>query len=77
MTPITRELARFAVNSRFDAMPPNVRHEGLRAFVNFVGCAAGGAKEEVVTKIKESKGPGSLLLSNMRTCHARIQLNGA
>jgi len=49
MTPITRELARFAVNSTFEAMPQNVRHEGLRAFVNFVGCAAGGVKEAAVT----------------------------
>ncbi len=54
MTPITRELARFAVNSTFDAMPPAVQHEGLRAFVNFVGCAAGGATEEVVSKMIET-----------------------
>ncbi len=51
MIPITRELARFAVNSTFEAMPQNVQHEGLRAFVNFVGCAAGGATEEVVSKM--------------------------
>lgn len=54
MTPITRELARFAVNSTFDSMPQNVQHEGLRAFVNFVGCAAGGAQEDVVTKMIEA-----------------------
>ncbi len=54
MTPITRELARFAVNSTFDAMPAAVQHEGLRALVNFVGCAAGGASEEVVSKMIET-----------------------
>ena len=54
MTPITRELARFAVNSKFAAMPRHVQHEGLRAFVNFVGCAAGGVTEEVVTKMIET-----------------------
>ena len=54
MNNITRELARFAVNSTFEAMPQNVRHEGLRAFVNFVGCAAGGATEEVVSKMIET-----------------------
>ena len=50
----TRELARFAVNSRFDDLPQNVRHEGLRAFVNYVGCAAGGANEPVCLKMIET-----------------------
>ena len=47
MNNITRELARFAVNSTYDSLPKNVQHEGLRAFVNYVGCAAGGANEPV------------------------------
>ena len=54
MNPITRELARFAVQSTWDAMPQNVQHEGVRAFVNFVGCAAGGAQEECVLKMIET-----------------------
>lgn len=51
MTHITREIARFAVNTHFDALPANVQHEGLRAFVNYVGCAAGGANEPVCQKM--------------------------
>ena len=54
MQNITRELARFAVNTTFDAMPHNVQHEGLRAFINYVGCAAGGANEPVCLKMLET-----------------------
>ncbi len=45
MPPITRHLARYAVGSRYEDLPPEVRHEGLRAFVNYIGCAAGGSHE--------------------------------
>lgn len=48
MVPITRILARYAASSRYEALPPAVQHEGVRAFVNWVGCAAGGAREDVV-----------------------------
>ena len=54
MTPITREIARFAVNTHFDDLPAKVQHEGLRAFVNYVGCAAGGASEPVCLKMLET-----------------------
>lgn len=53
---ITRELARFAVKTHYDALPPKVRHEGVRAFTNFLGCAAGGAPEPVCAKMIESIG---------------------
>jgi 2-methylcitrate dehydratase PrpD len=56
MTPITRELARFAVNTTFDTLPEKVRHEGVRAFANFIGCAAGGATEPVCAKMIETIG---------------------
>lgn len=51
MTAITRTLARYAAASRFDALPAAVKHEGLRAFINFVGCAAGAASEDVVERM--------------------------
>ncbi len=51
MTGTTRTLARYAVQSRFDTLPAAVSHEGLRAFVNFIGCAAGGAREEAVERM--------------------------
>ena len=50
MTAVTRILARYAVESSFDALPPSVQHEGVRAFTNFVGCAAGASREEVVAR---------------------------
>jgi len=50
MAEITRMLAQYAASSRFEDLPGPVRHEGARAFVNFVGCAAGGAREEVVER---------------------------
>lgn len=39
----TRRLARFVHRSRWSEVPAAVQHEGLRAFVNWVGCAHGGA----------------------------------
>lgn len=53
MSPVTRTLARYAASSRFEAFPPEVQHEGVRAFVNWVGCAAGGAAEEVVDRMMD------------------------
>lgn len=39
----TRQLARFVHASRWSGLPAPVRHEAVRAFVNWVGCAIGGA----------------------------------
>jgi len=39
----TRRLARFVLESRWTDLPVAVRHEAVRAFVNWVGCAHGGA----------------------------------
>ena len=51
MRRITRELARYVHTSRFDALPLAVRREGVRAFVNWVGCAAGGSREANVAHV--------------------------
>lgn len=48
MKDITRILSRYVCASRFEDLPAAVRHEGVRAFVNYVGCAAGGSREEDV-----------------------------
>jgi len=48
LSAVTRILSRYACASRFDDLPAAVRHEGVRAFVNYVGCAAGGAYEDDV-----------------------------
>ena len=37
MAAVTRILARYAVESRFEDLPEAVRHEGERAFVDSLG----------------------------------------
>ena len=44
----TRALADYLVLSRLEDIPADVRHEALRALVNYVGCALGGANEAAV-----------------------------
>jgi 2-methylcitrate dehydratase PrpD len=50
MTGITRALARFAVDSTYATLPAHICHEGVRAFVNWVGCAAGGSQEDAIQR---------------------------
>ncbi|HEV7803137.1 MAG TPA: MmgE/PrpD family protein, partial [Burkholderiales bacterium] len=47
-TGITRELARFVVESRWITIPEAIRHEGRRALLNWAGCALGGCRDETV-----------------------------
>ncbi len=44
----TRALADYLVSARLEDVPADVRHEALRALVNYVGCALGGAPEAAV-----------------------------
>ena len=39
----TRILADFLATTRWDSMAPGLRHEAVRSFVNWLGCAVGGA----------------------------------
>jgi 2-methylcitrate dehydratase PrpD len=45
---VTKTLAQFVAGSRWDAIPPEVRQEGVRGLLNFVGCALGGAHDEAM-----------------------------
>ena len=45
---ITRELARYATQSRFATLPDDVKAEAARAFLNWMGCVLGGAREPAV-----------------------------
>src|SRR5918996_2305421 len=45
---ITRTLARFIVNSRYDAIPQPIRHEASRALLNWLGCAIGASHHETI-----------------------------
>lgn len=44
----TQRLAEFIAGSRWEDIPENVRREGVRSLLNFVGCALGGAQDEAV-----------------------------
>src|SRR3954447_856754 len=45
---VTDRLAQFVASSRWDDIPAEVRHEGVRGLLNFVGCALGGARDEAM-----------------------------
>src|ERR1043166_6508049 len=45
---ITRLFARYVVESRYESIPPDVRHEAARALLNCLGCALGAARHETV-----------------------------
>ncbi len=48
MTEVTRELARWVVGSKFDAIPASVRQSGVRSMLNWMGCAVGGSRHETI-----------------------------
>lgn len=48
-TGVTRVLARYIVESRYEDLPHQVIHEACRAMLNWVGCAVGGSQHETVT----------------------------
>ncbi len=48
---ITGTLARFAVESRWSAIPAAVQREASRATINWLGCALGGCRDETVERL--------------------------
>jgi 2-methylcitrate dehydratase PrpD len=46
--PVTRMLARYIVNARYDDLPAKVRKEATRTLLNWVGVAVGGSHTETV-----------------------------
>lgn len=44
----TQSLARFIVESRFEALPETLRHAGRRSILNHIGCALGVARDPAV-----------------------------
>ncbi len=45
---VTSALAEWIVGAKHDDIPQDVRQEGVRTFVNWLGCAVGGARHETV-----------------------------
>ena len=56
---VTAPLADWIVEQDATAIPPAVRREGLRTFVNWVGCAIGGASHETVDRALAATTPFS------------------
>jgi len=56
---VTRELARYIVQARYDDLPAAVRKEGLRTLVNWVGVAVGGSHHETIDKAVAALAPFS------------------
>src|SRR4051795_12222115 len=45
---VTDRLAQFVAGSQWEGIPLDVRREGVRGLLNFVGCALGGARDEAM-----------------------------
>jgi len=45
---VTRTLAQYVVAARESEIPPEVNREAVRSFVNWLGCAVGGARHETM-----------------------------
>jgi 2-methylcitrate dehydratase PrpD len=54
---VTRELARYVVQARYEDLPAAVRKEGLRTLVNWVGVAVGGSHHETIDKAVAALAP--------------------
>ncbi|RFC69369.1 MULTISPECIES: MmgE/PrpD family protein [Mesorhizobium] len=49
-TAVTQQLAAWTVGMKFKDIPASVRAEGVRTFVNWLGCAVGGSDHETVDR---------------------------
>src|SRR5262245_20856391 len=45
---VTRSIARYAIATRPDELPPAVRQEACRTLLNWVGCAVGGSRHQTL-----------------------------
>src|SRR4051794_15318410 len=45
---VTDRLAQFVAGFPWQDIPPEVRREGMRGLLNFIGCALGGARDEAM-----------------------------
>ena len=58
-TGATWQLARFAAQARLADLPPAVRDQGVRAFVNWAGCVLGATNHDAVVKVRDALAPYS------------------
>jgi 2-methylcitrate dehydratase PrpD len=67
---ITRTLAHYLVSASYDDLPANVRKEGVRTLLNWVGVAVGGSRHQTVdiavSALAPFSGPGQASLLGRR-----------
>lgn len=56
---VTRTLARYLVQSRYEDVPAPIRHEAARALLNWLGCAIGAARHETIDRMIAALAPFS------------------
>jgi 2-methylcitrate dehydratase PrpD len=56
---VTRTLARYVVEARYEQLPANVRKEGVRTLLNWVGVAIGGSHHQTVEIASSALAPFS------------------
>jgi 2-methylcitrate dehydratase PrpD len=56
---VTQTLARYIVNARYEDLPANVKKEGTRTLLNWVGVAVGGSRHETVDRAVAALAPFS------------------
>src|SRR5690242_14223447 len=56
---VTHTLANYIVSARADDIPANVRREGRRTLLNYVGVAVGGSRHETVDRALKAISPFS------------------
>lgn len=67
---VTKILARYVVSARYEDLPANVRKEGIRTLVNWVGVAVGGSHHETINitvdALKPFSGPSQASILGRR-----------
>jgi 2-methylcitrate dehydratase PrpD len=53
----TQQLARFISSSCWDDLPAHIRHEGRRAFLNWLGCGLGGSLHDTTNLLLAALAP--------------------
>ena len=57
---VTRKLAHYIVTASYDDLPANVRKEGVRTLLNWVGVAIGGSHHQTVDIAVSALAPFSI-----------------
>jgi len=67
---VTKTLAQYVVDSRYEDLPKDVRHEASRALLNLCGCSIGGAShatvENALGAVRPFAGPGQASILGRR-----------